>query len=94
VGLECGPVQAREAEECPVVVTLDGPQAEAVLRPVGDDPIDERVAAGAVQRRRQVARDLRVRVHGGEWIAIRLAPPSEQQACRGHGRDAHLRIVR
>ena len=67
----------------------------SVQIPVGQDPIDERVAGVSSERAAEELGHVRVGVQLGERTAVRVAPPTEHQPIRpdlgdrwaGHGRD-------
>ena len=69
-----------ESQERAVVPSLDGPQTVAVRPPSVDDPVDERVARGSIERGREVLHDRRIGVHRGERRPVSVAERAQDEA--------------
>ena len=73
------PGQAREAEECAILGPLDRPQAVSVSEPAAEDPVDQRVALGPGQGRREVLHHGRIGVQCRERLSVRVTECAEEQ---------------
>src|SRR6185369_5561659 len=77
-----------------VVDPLDGPQPVSVGRPVVEDPVDERVARGSVERPPEELRHPWIRIELRERLAIGVPPFAQDQPGRcqaGDRRTVHRR---